>query len=334
MPTNIAGSSGSTRRPPNPAARLLRLLDLLQTRPRWSGADLTGRLGVSPRTLRYDVTKLRELGYDVHAEPGVAGGYVLRPGTVLPPLLLTDDEAVAIALGLRLAAGGAGGVGDPGGPGEAAVSALAKLEQVLPWRLRGRVETLRAFTEAVGRPERTTDPEDVVFLAGACRNQRRVRFDYTARDGQVTAREVEPYRVVQLSGAWYLLAFAPDRDDWRQFRLDRMVLRRPEGARFRPRQAPTSEAMLAATDERYRRFRATVLVAAPAAVVAGRVPDVVPVERVDDGHCRVWASGRSPYDLAMNLLMLDHDFVIEETTPDVCAALSAVSERIAVACPD
>ncbi|MFT4125169.1 MAG: WYL domain-containing protein [Gordonia sp. (in: high G+C Gram-positive bacteria)] len=322
-------STENSQRPPNPTARLLRLLGLLQSRPRWSGAELAERLGVSARTLRYDISKLRDLGYDVHAEAGVAGGYALRPGTVLPPLLLTDDEAVAIAIGLRLAAGGTGD--ESGGPGEAALTALAKLEQVVPWRLRGRVGTLRAFTETVGHRERTTDPDDVVFLAGACRDHRRVRFDYTSRDGRSATREVEPYRVVQLSGAWHLLAFAPDRDDWRQFRLDRMTLRRPEGARFRPREAPTSEAMLAATDERFRQFRATVVVAAPAAVVSGRVPDVVPVERVDDDHCRVWASGRSPSDVAINLLLLDHDFVLEETTPDVRAALDALGNRIAAA---
>ena len=309
----------------NPSARLLQLLNLLQSRTRWSGPELAARMGVSVRTLRYDVAKLRDLGYEVQSETGVVGGYALQPGSSLPPLLLEDDEAVAMAIGLRLAAGGTAGVG------EAAVTALMKLEQVLPWRLRGRMSTLRNFTETTSRGGPATAPEDVVFLTGACRDQRRVRFDYADRKGNTTQRDVEPYRLVQSGGRWYLLAFDPQRSDWRHFRLDRMNVRQPAGARFRPRVAPPSQALVDSMDAMYRRHWADAIVDAPATVVSARLPSVVPVEVMDDARCRVRASGDTADTVATNLLLIGQDFVVEDASPDVHEALKVLAQRISSA---
>jgi predicted DNA-binding transcriptional regulator YafY len=298
------------------------LLALLQTRTRWAGPELAERLQVSARTLRYDVAKLRELGYPVHGSSGAAGGYALRAGTSLPPLLLDDDEAVAMAIGLRLAAGGGDGLGEP------AATALSKLEQILPVRLRGRVAALRDYTASVapgGEP--LVDPELVLFLTAACRDRRRVRFDYTARDAQTTRRDVEPHRVLQLGGRWYLTAFDPDRHDWRSFRLDRLEVRKPAGARFAPRAAPEPAALLSSIDAAFRRHRAVAVVDAPVEDVVGRLPRSVPVERVDADRCRVFATGESAHGVALNLLMLDQQFALEEASTGVRTALQMIGER-------
>lgn len=308
----------------SPSARLLRLLTLLQTRSHWPGPELCDRLQVSARTLRYDIDKLRGLGYPVHAETGVGGGYALQPGGTLPPLQLDDDEAVAMVVGLRAAAG-------LPGLGEAATSALVKLEQVMPWRLRGRVTTVRTFTASAGEIGPRTTPDAVAFLTGACRDRRRVRFDYVASGEATTRREVEPYRLVQMDRAWYLQAFDLARDDWRTFRLDRMDLKRPEGARFAAREAPPPSSLRTSADAYYARHRAVVLVDAPAETVTRRLPAQVPVEPVSDRRCRVHATGESPPALALNLVMIDQPFVVEDATPSVRAALATLSGRLLAA---
>ncbi len=282
-------------------------------------------MGISVRTLRYDIAKLRDLGYEVQSETGVVGGYALQAGSTLPPLLLEDDEAVAMAVGLRLAAGGTAGVG------EAAVTALAKLEQVLPWRLRGRMSALRTFTDTADRHGPGTEPTDMVFLTGACRDQRRVRFDYADRHGATSQREVEPYRLVQSGGRWYLLAFDPQRADWRHFRLDRMTVKQPAGARFRPQVAPPSQALVDNMDAMYRRHWADAVVAAPADIVSTRLPAVVPVEVVDDRRCRVRATGDTAETVATNLLLIGQEFVVEDASPAVLDALRVLAVRIAAA---
>ncbi|MEU4517336.1 YafY family protein [Amycolatopsis sp. NPDC024027] len=305
---------------PNPTSRLLALLTLLQTRPSWTGAELVERLEVSPRTVRYDIRKLRDLGYPVEAIPGVAGGYRLSAGTSVPPLQLDDDEAVAIVIALRTATGSAS-------LGEAAGTALVKLEQVLPRRLRGRVSAMRQYTEAARAPG-GVDPDLLIFLAGACRDHRRVRFGYRTRDDTESRREVEPHRVVQVGRRWYLVAFDPDRGGWRQFRLDRMTVRRPERARFVPREAPSAADVVHGLDAVFARHRAVVLVHAPAAQITGRLPSTVPVELVDDERCRVHATGESPGALALNLLMLDADFELEQSSPGLDAALATLRRRL------
>ncbi|WP_329322925.1 MULTISPECIES: helix-turn-helix transcriptional regulator [unclassified Streptomyces] len=220
------------------SARLLRLLSLLQSHREWSGAGLAERLGVTPRTVRRDVDRLRELGYPVNASPGTGGGYQLGAGAELPPLLLDDDEAVAVAVGLRTAAGqGVEGIG------ETSVRALAKLEQVLPHRLRRRVSALNAFTVPMLRGPQTSaaDPAVLTELAHACRDSERMRFDYRDHGGSPSRRTVEPHRLVCTERRWYLVAWDVDRDDWRTFRVDRITPRPPHGPRFPPRTPPADD---------------------------------------------------------------------------------------------
>ena len=207
----------------DPSSRMLRLLSLLQTHRHWAGAELADRLEVSERTLRRDVDRLRELGYPVDATRGTDGGYQLAAGSQLPPLLLDDEEAVAIAVGLRAAA-----VSPVAGIDETSVRALAKLEQVLPARLRHRVGALQHYSEplthggARGGEEPTINPSDLTEIAGACRDTVRLRFDYERRDGVAGGRMVEPHRLVSTGRRWYLVAWDVDREDWRTFRVDRM----------------------------------------------------------------------------------------------------------------
>ncbi|MFI9153477.1 helix-turn-helix transcriptional regulator [Streptomyces sp. NPDC053367] len=220
------------------SARLLRLLSLLQAHREWSGPELAERLGVTPRTVRRDVDRLRELGYPVHASPGTGGGYQLGVGAELPPLLLDDDEAVAVAVGLRTAAGqGVEGIG------ESSVRALAKLEQVLPHRLRRRVSALNTFTVPMFRDTRpdAVDPALLTELAGLCRDAERLRFAYEDHGGAATRRTVEPHRLVCSERRWYLVAWDLDREDWRTFRVDRITPRPPHGPRFTPREPPADD---------------------------------------------------------------------------------------------
>ncbi|OXY96082.1 helix-turn-helix transcriptional regulator [Streptomyces diastatochromogenes] len=221
------------------SARLLRLLSMLQAHREWSGAELAERLGVTPRTVRRDVDRLRELGYPVNASPGTGGGYQLGAGAELPPLLLDDDEAVAVAVGLRTAAGqGIEGIG------ETSVRALAKLEQVLPDRLRRRVGALNAFTVPMlrgGPPSTPVDPAVLTELAHLCRDAERLRFEYLSHAGAASRRTVEPHRLVCTERRWYLVAWDVDREGWRTFRVDRITPKPPHGPRFVPREPPAED---------------------------------------------------------------------------------------------
>jgi predicted DNA-binding transcriptional regulator YafY len=221
------------------SARLLQLLSLLQSRRDWTGTELAARLGVGLRTVRRDVGRLRDLGYPVDAMPGVAGGYRLGTGATLPPLLLDDDEAVAVAISLHSAT--AGGVA---GLEEASLRALTKLQPTLPPRLRHRITAFGASTVALHRPWTARDQVDsdvLTALAAACRDQRRLRLRYPGRDG-VTTREVEPHRLVHTPQRWYLVAWDTRRADWRTFRVDRIAeLLSPAGARFTPRPLPADD---------------------------------------------------------------------------------------------
>ena len=200
------------------SVRLLRLLTLLQVRRDWSGADLAQRLGVTTRTVRNDVERLRILGYEVRSRTGIAGGYRLAAGSALPPLLLDDDEAVAVALGLRAAA-----AGSVTGIEETSLRALAKLERTLPARLRHRLDALRQATVSAAGGGPTVDAETLTAVAAACRDHEQLRFDYPGHDGSVSPRRVEPHRLVYTGRRWYLLAWDRDREDWRTFRADRIA---------------------------------------------------------------------------------------------------------------
>jgi predicted DNA-binding transcriptional regulator YafY len=218
--------------------RILRLLSLLQARRHWPGAELARRLGVSLRTLRRDVERLRELGYPVDAERGVGGGYHMAPGAALPPLVLDDEEAVALTVGLLAA------VQSPvAGAAEASARALGKVVTVLPRRLRRRVDALaRSIDPSPWRRPEVVDAAALTVLAQACRDAERVVFGYAAADGTRTERRVEPYRLVTLRTAWYLVAFDMTRQDWRTFRLDRISEPLATGAGVAPPQQPFDDA--------------------------------------------------------------------------------------------
>jgi predicted DNA-binding transcriptional regulator YafY len=270
----------------NTSSRTLRLLSLLQTRRYWPGRTLADRLGVSVRTLRRDVDRLRELGYPVDAHRGVDGGYQLAVGAALPPLVVDDEEAVALAVGMQAAVNGA-----VAGIEESAVRALTKVVQVMPPRLRRRVDTLRAVTVPAAwnpGPVPALDSEALIAVAQACRDSERLRFDYTGRDAEPTRRHVEPHRLVPLGRRWYLVAYDLDRNDWRSFRLDRLAAPRGTGARFRGRDLPAVDAA-EFVRSRLQRLWAThqveVLVHAPTATVRDRLGRWAEVEPVDEQHC-------------------------------------------------
>jgi predicted DNA-binding transcriptional regulator YafY len=312
----------------NTSARLLRLLTLLESRREWSGAQLAERLEVSGRTVRNDITRLRALGYPVEAAPGVAGGYRLASGAAMPPLLLEDDEAVAVAVALRSSA--AGGVS---GIEETAVRALVKLEQVFPARLRRRVNALQAYTVAVTPTGPMVDPHTLATIAAACRDYELIRIDYRKHDGTETTRSVEPYRLVHLVRRWYLVAWDRDRHAWRTFRADRMQLRSPTGPHFTPRELPADD--IAAYVTRSVRsapmkYETRAIVKAPAQVIVDRVPHEIVVEPVDDNTCIVHARSNSVEMLALYLGMLDADFVVTEP-PELVARISSLAERYSAA---
>ncbi|RSD14902.1 helix-turn-helix transcriptional regulator [Amycolatopsis eburnea] len=292
-------------------ARLLGLLSLLQTPREWPGSELAGRLGVSPRTIRRDIDRLRDLGYPVEASRGVAGGYRLVAGTAMPPLVLDDDEAVAIAVGLRTAAGQS-----VSGIEEASVRALAKLEQVLPARLRRRVGTIGTATVAVAATGPVVDPAQLTVFAGAIANHETVRFRYRANDGAETRRRAEPLRLVAAGRRWYLVAYDLDRADWRVFRADRVRDAQATGGRVVPRQPPAADLAAYVLDRLYDlapTYRAVAVLGEPATQIAGRL-GVAAGELTDlgDGRCR-WRSHADTLDwLAFRLLALGCAFTVEE----------------------
>jgi len=215
--------------------RMLELLSLLQTRPSWGGVELAARLEVTERTVRRDVERLRHLGYPVEAVPGRFGGYRLSRGGRLPPLLFNDEEAAAIVIGLRSAIDGS-----ITGLEESAVSALTKLDQILPAHVAGRVRALHESTASMlwNGPQEQVDAGHLILLAHACSAEERARFDYVDRGGAPTSRLVEPLRLVRSGWRWYLVAWDVDRTDWRTFRLDRITKPESVGTRFEPRSHP------------------------------------------------------------------------------------------------
>jgi predicted DNA-binding transcriptional regulator YafY len=297
----------------NTSARLLNLLSLLQTPREWAGSELAERLGVSPRTVRRDIDRLRDLGYPVHVTMGPVGGYRLVAGTAMPPLLLDDEEAVAIAVGLRTAAGNA-----VEGIGEASLRAMAKLEQVLPSRLRHRVSALNAVT--VPMPEwgqgPRVDPETLAVLAAAAAGRERLRFAYAPVRGEASRRLVEPHRIVPAGRRWYLVAFDNDRDDWRIFRVDRVTEPRPIGQRFETREPPGQDAaafVLERMSSLAPTYRAVATLRLPAERVRGRIggsPEEI--EPIDEHSCRLNGHSDTLEWLAGRLMMLGCEFEVHE----------------------
>jgi len=272
----------------NTSSRTLRLLSLLQTRRYWPGAELAGQLQASPRTLRRDIDRLRELGYPIQAQRGVAGGYQLAAGSALPPLVVDDEEAVALALGLQAAAQGA-----VEGIAESSVRALAKVVQVMPARLRRQVQALGAMTVPAsweGSASPSVDPGVLTAIALACRDTERIRFSYTAADGRQAERHVEPHRLVLLGRRWYLAGYDLDRQGWRSYRLDRLAAPNGTGARFRPRELPAADAaafVRAGIQSTRTGYDIEVIVEAPAEVVRERIGRWSTVSEIGATRCRV-----------------------------------------------
>ncbi|MFF7448436.1 MULTISPECIES: WYL domain-containing protein [unclassified Streptomyces] len=294
-------------------ARLLQLLSLLQTPREWPGGELADRLSVSRRTVRRDIDRLRELGYPVQATKGADGGYRLVAGKAMPPLVLDDEEAVAIAVGLRAGAGHA-----LEGVDEASVRALAKLEQVLPSRLRHRVSTLQAATTPLTSGDGASiAPETLTVMASTVAGHERLRFAYRAKDGVGSRRVVEPYRLVSTGRRWYLVAYDLDRADWRTFRVDRVSEPFATGARFAPRELPTGSAAEFLRQSMYRRqetygFEATF--EASADFVAARLPGWLGTpEPLGDDRCRLRATvGDAVEWMAVRLATVGCDFTVRE----------------------
>ncbi len=289
--------------------------------------ELAERLEVSTRTVRNDIERLRSLGYPVHATRGAIGGYRLEAGAAMPPLLLDDDEAIAVAVGLRTAAGGA-----VGGIEETSLRALSKLEQVMPSRLRRKVNALQTFTVLVPRDEResTVDPNVLTMLAAACRDHDRIGFTYHDRERVRSRREVEPYRLVNWGRRWYLVAWDVERADWRTFRVDRLTVRLPLGQRFSPRPLPEDDVaafVARGIAESAWRYRARVVVHASAETMADRIGRWVgTIEPIDVDTCVVDMGADTVETLAVYLGMLGADFDVDRDG-ELAVQLGRLAER-------
>jgi predicted DNA-binding transcriptional regulator YafY len=311
-------------------ARLFQLLSLLERPRSWSATELAARLETSTRTVRRDVERLRDLGYPVEATMGAAGGYRLVAGGAMPPLVLDDDEAVALVVGLRTAAGrGVTGID------EASIRALAKVLQVLPGRLRHRVDALAALdggaTARLASDAPAVDPDTLTALAAAVEGRERVRFDYEPAGGGRGERRVEPYGVVPLGRRWYLVAFDVDREGWRTFRLDRVGGLRSLGGRGAARRLPADTAAAYLVDTvlaQAATYEAVVTVDAPAADVRARVGDAAAtVEPVGGDRSRFRSHAETAPWLAARLAALGCDFTVEGP-PELVEQLAELGDRL------
>ncbi|WP_035858917.1 helix-turn-helix transcriptional regulator [Cryptosporangium arvum] len=308
------------------SARLLRLLSLLQQHQDWSGPQLADRLGVTVRTVRRDVDRLRELGYPVHGTVGNIGGYRLGAGSSMPPLLLDDEETVAVAVGLRTAANGS-----VAGIEETSVRALLKLEQLLPSHLRHRVSAFSASTVSANRPVAVVSADLLTTLAAACRDHQRLRIDYRSHDDTESLRQVEPHKLVHAGRRWYLVAFDLDRDDWRTFRVDRLRPWTPPGPRFVPRTPPDLDigayASWAVGVQQYR-YQARFTMHAPAERVAAKVSaEAGLIEAIDDHSCTLRSGSNSLDGLAFHVTLLGFEFTVHEP-PELIERFRVLRDRM------
>ncbi|WDF32342.1 YafY family protein [Arthrobacter agilis] len=303
------------------SARLLQLLSLLQLRREWTGPALAARMDVTERTVRRDIGKLRTLGYPINASPGVAGGYQLGAGAQLPPLLLDDDEALAVAIGLTAVT-----ASPVSGVGEASVRALTKLEQVLPPRLRPRFSNLRSAVTRMAAVSTPVNPEVLTSLSAAITERRCVAFRYDRHDGETSRRVVEPYRLVDTGRRWYLVAFDRSREDWRTFRVDRCTSVPVARERFVPRALPSAD-LAAYVQESITRspysYDAVIRFHAPLRELETRVPSTAGTLEADGDDFTLLRAGFDSLDFPLAYLASwDIDFEILEPT--------AMRDRVAV----
>lgn len=310
------------------SARLLSLLSLLQSRPHWGGGMLAERMGIHPRTLRRDIDRLRQLGYPIHASTGVAGGYAFRPGRALPPLLLDDEEALAAAIALRTAV-----TGTISGIEHTAITALVKIEQAMPPRLRPRLEALRSAILPTDQIGPLVDAGRLTALAAACRDQLQLAFEYIDRTGQLSSRQVEPQGVVHTDRRWYLVAWDPARDDWRTFRIDRITSTPVVGAHFAPRAGPGEgdlrQWVAQALSLGQYPDEARIILHAPLAALRQQIPASAGVlEVVDAGRCLLRCGANPLGSVIYWLLAMDLEFEVLGP-PALIERLRQTAERVA-----
>ncbi|UOQ90173.1 YafY family transcriptional regulator [Agromyces endophyticus] len=312
------------------ATRVLQVLALLRQRQDWTATELAERLAVSTRTIRSDIGRLRQLGYVIDATSGRAGGYRLDRATDLPPLMLDDDEGIAVAIALHQVTSNA-----VAGIEASAARSLAKLEHVLPHQLAEQVSAMAAATAPQARDTGpSVEAPMLAAIAGAVQRTEWLRFEYTPFQGEASLRRVEPYRLVSWGRRWYLVAFDLERDDWRSFRVDRMALRPPTRRRFNPRGLPADDVagyVLRGVASAGWRFRARVVVHAPASVVAEKIdPSVGLVETIDDERCVLVTGADHPMTVAVYLALLDEDFTVDGP-PELTEAIQVLARRYATA---
>ena len=306
------------------SARLLRLLWLLQSRRYWSGAELSERVEVDARTVRRDIDRLRELGYAVEASPGLGGGYQLKAGSALPPVLLDDEEAVTVAVAVRAAASSIGRME------ETAIGLLAKLDQLLPLRLRRRASALHSVTISLAHPQQAPPIDVLTQVACACRDHQKLRVNYRDRGGNVTSRTLEPIRLVHTGRLWYLVAWDPGREDWRTFRMDRVERIASTGPKFSPRAFPGDIAAYVSrsiTQVPYR-YRMRIRLKGSVAELASRIPRWCGVlEVLDEESCALSTGADSIEVLAAQLVLTGADFEILDA-PEFVAELREIATRL------
>lgn len=305
------------------SARLLRLLTLLQSRREWSGPELAERLEVDVRTVRRDAERLRALGYQVRASSGPGGGYQFGAGRDMPPLLLDDEEALAIAVALRTAASSVARLE------HVALQVLVKLEQVLPKRLHTRLRALQTVTVSLGKNRDEVDPRLLTELAAACREFERLTFGYASYAGRPSTRQVEPHRLAHTGRRWYLVAWDVDRTDWRTFRVDR-IGKVSRGSSFEPRTFPEDIATYVSRAIAYEPYqvRARILLNESAEELGARLPPWVGVlEPVDEKHCILAIGGPSLASIASHLVFIESEFEVLEP-PELIPYLETVAARL------
>ncbi|MGH8953302.1 MAG: helix-turn-helix transcriptional regulator [Acidimicrobiia bacterium] len=309
------------------SARLLRLLSMLQTSRDWRADELAEQLGVTTRTVRNDISRLRKLGYRIDSMKGPGGGYWLAPGNSIPPLLLDDDEAVAIMIALRTASSGTvRGVEDAG------ARAVAKLQQMLPARVQERVAALQGMVETVPAKGPGVDMDLLLLISTASRRRQQLRFDYRRHGGRSDQRRAEPHRLVSDGGRWYLLGWDIERNDWRTYRVDRIDNARIwPGAKFPIRRVDDAAARVASgVATAMWNYRAAVVTDAPAEALLERLPSAVQVEIIDENTCRLHVGSSSPEMLARYLSLIGVDVTVEDpdTHPELLRELRHLSERL------